>query len=400
MSTRSSLERSVAAWMADEAALGDDDALFDDLLAATHRARPEPRWLALLKEPPMRKHSRVAVGSPTARILVFTMIPLLLLLLAGVAVTVAVQPNGDTDDWPIYLGDYDRTGVADEGPVGRPVVRWQFQAGGSMIHNIAIVGDLVYASSDDGLLHALSRADGSEAWSYPATGSDVSVTDGLLTVADDTGAVHGLDARTGTQRWVAEALSSPTGATFGDGALYIGTGTGELVSLDHATGQVRWRTPISDTPVHNPSFRDGRVFVGTAGAYVALAAEDGHILWTVDTGADLTGSARVGDGMAFIGKSGDAMSGHLRAIDIESGAELWNMEGLFGAPTIGDGIGYSGGPGRLTAVDLLTGTERWHVDFDGGLGGPVLADGVLYVLLDLQPMSYALDAATGEELWR
>ena len=129
MSTRPSLERSIAAWMADEAALGDDDALFDDLLAATHRARPEPRWLAILKEPPMRIHSRVAVGSPTARILVFTMIPLLLLLLAGVAVTVAVQPTGDTDDWPIFLGDYDRTGVADRRyRVGHPVVRWQFQA--------------------------------------------------------------------------------------------------------------------------------------------------------------------------------------------------------------------------------------------------------------------------------
>ena len=30
----------------------------------------------------------------------------------------------------------------------------------------------------------------------------------------------------------------------------------------------------------------------------------------------------------------------------------------------------------------------------------MLADRVLYVLLDLQPMSYALDAATGQELWR
>lgn len=401
MSTRPSLERSIAAWMADEARGGDHEALFHDLLAATRRARPEPRWLALLKEPPMRIHSRVAVGSPTARILIFTMIPLLLLLLAGVAVTVAVQPTGDTDDWPIYLGDYDRSGVADEGPVGRPVVRWRFQADGSIIHNIAIVGDLVYASSDDGLLHALSRADGSEVWTYPATGSDVSVTDGLLTVADGTGAVHGLDAQTSSQRWVSEPLSSPTGATFGDGTLYVGTGTGELVALDHATGQVRWRTPISDTQLHNPSFKDGNVFVGTAGAYVAVAGDDGHILWDVDLDGEDTGSARVADSIAFIGKSGDAISGHLRAIDIGSGAELWNKEGLFGAPTIGDDIGYAGTPeGRMTAVDLRSGAERWHASFDGGLGGPVLADGVLYVLLDLQPMSYALDAATGQELWR
>src|SRR5262245_58385822 len=104
MSTRPSLERSIAAWMADEAIDGDHDVLFHDILAATGRARPEPRWLALLKEPPMRLHSRVAVGSPTARILVVTLVPLLLLL-AGVAAALAVQPAGQTDDWPITLGD-------------------------------------------------------------------------------------------------------------------------------------------------------------------------------------------------------------------------------------------------------------------------------------------------------
>ena len=152
--------------------------------------------------------------------------------------------------------------------------------------------------------------------------------------------------------------------------------------------------------MHNPSFSDGRIFVGTLGAYVAVDGDDGHLLWTVDLGPDDTGSARVADGVAFIGKSGDAISSHLRAIDVESGAELWNAEGLFGAPTIGDGLGYSGGPGRLTAFSLQTGAQRWHATFDGGLGGPVVADGVLYVLLDQQPTSYALDAATGAELWR
>ena len=152
--------------------------------------------------------------------------------------------------------------------------------------------------------------------------------------------------------------------------------------------------------MHNPSFSDGRVFVGTVGAYVAVDGDDGHPLWTVDLGPDDTGSARVADGRAFIGKSGDALSSHLRAMISESGTELWNAEGLFGAPTIGDGVGYSGGPGRLTAFDLRTGAQRWDATFDGGLGGPVLADGVLYVLLDRQPMSYALDAATGGELWR
>ena len=42
--------------------------LFDQTLAITSRTRPRPRWLARVKEPPMRFHSIVGVGSPTLRL--------------------------------------------------------------------------------------------------------------------------------------------------------------------------------------------------------------------------------------------------------------------------------------------------------------------------------------------
>jgi Tol biopolymer transport system component len=45
--------------------------LADDVLIQARRMRPLPRWLATIKEPPMRISSRVAVGSPMARIAAF-----------------------------------------------------------------------------------------------------------------------------------------------------------------------------------------------------------------------------------------------------------------------------------------------------------------------------------------
>ena len=115
MSTRLSLERMVAAWMADEAVVGGaarpavrPDPLHDRSAAASAALAGAPQGA------PDALQSRVAVGSPTARILLVTLVPLLLLL-AGVAAALAVQPSGQTDDWPIFLGDYDRTGVADKG---------------------------------------------------------------------------------------------------------------------------------------------------------------------------------------------------------------------------------------------------------------------------------------------
>ena len=46
----------------------------------TGQMRPLPRWLALIKEPPMRISSNLAVGSPTARIAATTVATLLLAL--------------------------------------------------------------------------------------------------------------------------------------------------------------------------------------------------------------------------------------------------------------------------------------------------------------------------------
>jgi streptogramin lyase len=88
MHRNSSLERSIAGWMADEAAtdMRSDARVIDQILTATGRVRPLPPWLALLKEPPMRIQTAVAVGSPTPRLLLVAALIALLALAAGVAV--------------------------------------------------------------------------------------------------------------------------------------------------------------------------------------------------------------------------------------------------------------------------------------------------------------------------
>jgi hypothetical protein len=82
-----SLERGISTWMTDE--VGTSPATpepeIDRILTATSHVRPDPRWLALLKEPAMRTpctgEARVVVGLP-ARGLVIALIVLGLLTLA------------------------------------------------------------------------------------------------------------------------------------------------------------------------------------------------------------------------------------------------------------------------------------------------------------------------------
>ena len=80
------LERRVAAWVADEGASTPPVRVLDEILTATGRQRPLPRWLALIKEPPMRISSRVAVGSPTARLATIVVATILLAVLGAGAV--------------------------------------------------------------------------------------------------------------------------------------------------------------------------------------------------------------------------------------------------------------------------------------------------------------------------
>ncbi len=54
------------------------DRLRTQVKAETSRVHPRPRWLALIKEPPMRTNSRLAVGSPTARVAAIAVATLLL----------------------------------------------------------------------------------------------------------------------------------------------------------------------------------------------------------------------------------------------------------------------------------------------------------------------------------
>jgi len=91
---RRPLERSLAAWMTDEvaapAAASDGD--IDHVLSTTSRLRPDPRWLALLKESPMRTTTdtgaRIGVGTPARA---FVLLLLLVGLLAAVGVAVVAS---------------------------------------------------------------------------------------------------------------------------------------------------------------------------------------------------------------------------------------------------------------------------------------------------------------------
>ncbi len=410
MSDELSLERMVASVMAEAVSDTIPDRMIDDVLSATGRMRPAPRWLALLKEPPMRADSQTAVGIPARRlVLVLTTVVLAIALAAVVAgASLLIRPPTTTSaDWPMFRGDAARTGAAIQGPVGRPVLRWRYQAAGAVSGNISIVGDLVFAPSDDGTLHALGLADGAERWAFTPGDGSVSgpaAAEGRVYVSDGDGAFYALDQTTGQQRWKSSSYKTPSGAAVDGGVVYFGTADGLIVALDAGNGTERWRGTVSPTggAVNAPAVANGLVYAGTTGGgFVAVDASTGAFAWRVDTGSDGTGTAIVADGVAYIGSSADiAPGGHLRAVDAQSGRVLWQVDGMNYSPTVAGGVVYTAtSSGVVGARDATGGAERWRFQVQGVARAPAVAGGVVYVAADTEHRVYALEASSGRELW-
>ena len=88
------------------------------------------------------------------------------------------------------------------------------------------------------------------------------------------------------------------------------------------------------------------------------------------------------------------------AYRIKDGQEAWRIDRDVYAPSVADGVGYTGsGSGSVAAVDLATGRERWVAQFNGTVRAPVVAGDVVYVSADGEQRLVALDRATGGELW-
>jgi Tol biopolymer transport system component len=137
MNEQVDFERYLAAWLASDPATAADDQALDEIDIATRHARPLPHWLALIKEPPMRISARVAVGSPTVRLVTTFLTMVLLTTLATGAVVAGASfldgeaksaRNGliafDSADGNIYVAEADGTLIGpftqDDGEVYAP----------------------------------------------------------------------------------------------------------------------------------------------------------------------------------------------------------------------------------------------------------------------------------------
>jgi outer membrane protein assembly factor BamB len=163
-----------------------------------------------------------------------------------------------------------------------------------------------------------------------------------------------------------------------------------------------------------PAVAGGRVHVGScAGSFLALDRTTGEVAWSHGTSEDgpsaqFHGDALITEGLVVVGSDAQPM-GQLYAFDRTSGEPRWKIPFPGGVAAElhrhGDTVLAVAVGGEVWAVDLATGYPLWTFEeapeeARGSLSlDPALASGRLFV--PWRPgVVDALDATTGERLWR
>ena len=149
------------------------------------------------------------------------------------------------------------------------------------------------------------------------------------------------------------------------------------------------------------------IFGCTDGFIYALNARNGRTLWTARAGKSVLASPVIRDGRVFIGAS----DGIFRALDLRSGRELWRFDGVDGfveCRPFADGqqVVFGSWSNKLYSLDPQTGALQWTWRckkssrmYSPAATWPVKAAGRIFIAVPDRKV-YALDAATGEELFR
>jgi outer membrane protein assembly factor BamB len=196
-------------------------------------------------------------------------------------------------------------------------------------------------------------------------------------------------------RWTVAISASPAAPPVIDGdQIFIVLQSGVVSARKISDGTPAWETPLrSDRAV---AVEEGRVFVATSEQIVALNAADGVKVWTAETGA-LT-APLVAEGGWVIAETENALTA-FRSAD---GSQVWRRD-LLGTdvrPTIeGDNLYVPLHNGRLLALDLRTGEERWGKNFVGPLSEVLaLPDRIFFGTDD--KWFFCLRASDGERDWQ
>ncbi len=257
--------------------------------------------------------------------------------------------------------------------------------------------------------------------------------------------LYALDATNGATIWSFNlgGFSFWGAACYENGNVFALNGSGLLRSFDGATGNLNWSVQLPGQSSFSapPTVLDGVIYVsgaGFGGTVYAVNANSGAVVWTAPvTSGDKSSPAVTSEGV-YVSYTGP----NVYKLDPATGAQIWTYPGGSGAggrtPVLYNGALYARdttafGPGAvfdsqtgtisgsfsarntpafsgdtgfflldgsfLLARDLVTNSFLWAFTGDGFLQSAILVVNNHVYVGSSQGNLYAVDAATGQQVW-
>jgi outer membrane protein assembly factor BamB len=203
----------------------------------------------------------------------------------------------------------------------------------------------------------------------------------------------------------------------------FGNQQGTVTALSLKNGNRKWTFKTGGSIYSSPAIHLNKIVLGSTDGNVYCLNENGKLLWKFKTGAAVLGSPTIASSGTIYppGKYQPAFensvlyiggSDHFfRAIDLNSGKEIWNFEGLNGpvvsTPVIyRDAIIFGAWDTYLYSINRDSGKLNWKwsngspiKNYSPAACIPVIKDDVIYVVAPDRYLS-AIDIRTGKTLWR
>lgn len=192
----------------------------------------------------------------------------------------------------------------------------------------------------------------------------------------------------------------------GNYVVYANT-AGIIYALDALDGKKLWSYKTGGKIFSTPAVEGFTAVIGcTDGVIYALNIKDGTLLWEVKCDKSVLGSPSIFNGKVYIGAS----DGIFRALNLKTGKIVWtygSIKGFVEAKPFVDKeqVVIGDWANTLYSFNPSSGKLQWTWSNKGSrmlspaAVWPVKADGKIFFTTP-ERMNYALDAKTGEQLWR
>jgi len=210
------------------------------------------------------------------------------------------------------------------------------------------------------------------------------------------------------ENWVfssdANVISTPVVT---NGLVVFGNQQGRVSALSLKNGKQKWVFNTGGAIYSSPAATRNKIVFGSTDGYVYCLNEKGKEVWKLKTGAAVLGCPLIENNIVYIGGSDH----NFRAIELETGKEIWSFDGLNGpvvsTPVINKGdIIFGAWDTYLYSLNKSTGKLNWKWsngspvrNYSPAACIPVVKDDVIYIVAPDRYTS-AIDAITGQVLWR